>query len=59
LDQDFRLGSVTSEGVIAMEVDKAPNIDSADGTGLLGWCTTDSYNCLGGALGDIRTGDLP
>jgi hypothetical protein len=50
---------VTSQGVIAMEVDKARNKYSVERTGLLVGFMSDSYNCLGGAQGDICTGDLP
>jgi len=52
-------GSVTSEGVVAMEADKVLKNLGFDGTGVRVGVIADSYNRLGGAKDDILSGDLP
>jgi subtilisin family serine protease len=52
-------GKVTSEGVQALYADVASAKYSVNGTGLMIGVMSDSYNCLGGAENDTRSGDLP
>jgi len=50
-------GSVVSQGVAAMNVDRLPRPVNGDGTsvGIL----ADSFDCLGGGAQDLASGDLP
>src|SRR6185369_12845105 len=54
-------GAVNAQGGLAMEADRVratlPN--KYDGSGVRVGALSDSYNALGGAANDIRTGDLP
>lgn len=52
-------GSVTSEGVLAMEVDKVLENLGFDGSGITVGVLSDSFNAFGGAQADIASGDLP
>jgi len=52
-------GLVTSEGVLAMEVDKVLDDLGFNGTGVTVGVLSDSYDSLGGANNDILSGDLP
>jgi hypothetical protein len=52
-------GSVTSEGVFAMEVDKVLEKFGFKGFGVTVGVLSDSFNALGGAQDDIASGDLP
>lgn len=52
-------GSVTSEGVLAMEVDKVLEDLGFNGSGVKVGVLSDSFNYLGGADDDIASGDLP
>ena len=52
-------GSVTSEGVLAMEVDKVLENLGFNGSGVTVGVLSDSFNALGGAQDDIASGDLP
>jgi hypothetical protein len=54
-----RAGSVTSQGDAAMLADSARGSFGVDGTGIKVGTLSDSYNCLGGAAGDVASGDLP
>ena len=53
------VGSVHSQGDAAMGADKARTLFEVDGTGVTVGVVSDSYDCLGGATGDLATGDLP
>lgn len=52
-------GSVTSQGDPAMRTDLFRGATGFDGTGMTIGSLSDSYDCLGGAAGDVATGDLP
>jgi subtilisin family serine protease len=52
-----RAGSVVSQGVAAMQVDRLPRSDSGAATRV--GVIADSFDCLDGAAADTRTGDLP
>ena len=54
-----RAGSVTSEGDPAMLSDIARLFFGTKGRRITVGALSDSYDCLGGAAGDIATGDLP
>lgn len=58
-DASGRTGSVDSQGDAAMMADDARTLYSIDGTGITTGTLSDSYNCLGGAPGDVSTDDLP
>src|SRR5262249_4548614 len=51
-------GSVTSQGDAAMHADVARTSFGVDGTGVKVGVLSDSFNCLGGAAGDVASGDL-
>jgi len=51
-------GSVTSQGDAAMRADIARGSFGVDGTGIKVGVLSDSFNCLGGASGDVVSGDL-
>jgi Subtilase family len=53
------IGSVTSEGDLAMFSDLVRTKYAVNGSGLLIGVLSDSYNSLGGAASDIASGDLP
>jgi hypothetical protein len=53
------VGRVTSEGVVALRVDKARAKYNVNGTGILIGIIQDSFNCLNGAENDTLSGDLP
>jgi len=53
------VGAVTSQGDHAMRADIARQTFGLDGTGVKVGVISDSFNCLGGAAGDVATGDLP
>ncbi|GJL79850.1 MAG: hypothetical protein NPINA01_28390 [Nitrospinaceae bacterium] len=52
-------GSVTSQGDLSMRADIARTTFGVDGSGVTVGVLSDSYDCLGGAAGDISSGDLP
>jgi hypothetical protein len=52
-------GSVNSEGVAAMRVQRARKLFGVKGAGKRVGVLSDSYDCLGGAAADIASGDLP
>lgn len=52
-------GSVQSEGVKAMKADIVQSTYGLDGTGVKIGVLSDSFDALGGAAGDIASGDLP
>jgi hypothetical protein len=54
-----KIGSVTSEGDIAMLSNQVRSTYNVNGSGLLIGVMSDSYNCLNGASQDIGTNDLP
>ncbi len=54
-----RAGSVTSEGDPSMLSDIARLFFGTKGRRITVGTLSDSYDCLGGAAGDIATGDLP
>ena len=54
-----RTGSVTSQGDSALHGNAARATHGVDGTGLTVGVLSDSYDCLGGAAGDVASGDLP
>lgn len=54
-----RVGSVDSQGDAAMRSDGARITFGVDGTGVTVGTLSDSFNCLGGAAGDMASGDLP
>ena len=54
-----RAGAVTSEGDPAMFSDLARLFLGTKGRRITIGAMSDSYDCLGGAAGDIATGDLP
>jgi hypothetical protein len=51
-------GLVTSQGDKAMRADVARTTFGVDGTGLSVGVLSDSFNCRGGAAGDVTNGDL-
>jgi hypothetical protein len=53
------VGSVTSQGDKAQRSDIARATYSVNGTGITVGVLSDSYDNLGGAAGDVTTGDLP
>lgn len=52
-------GSVTSQGVTALQVDLARLLFKVDGKGVSVGVLSDSYNCRRGAAADVASGDLP
>ena len=52
-------GAVTSQGDAAMLSDDARSAYGVDGAGVTIGTLSDSYNCSGGAAGDVSSGDLP
>ena len=52
-------GAVTSQGDAAMLSDDARATFGVDGAGIIIGTLSDSYNCIGGAAGDVSSGDLP
>lgn len=53
------VGSTTSQGDIAMRADLARAAYNIDGSGIIIGTLSDTYDCLGGAAGDVASGDLP
>jgi hypothetical protein len=53
------IGSVTSEGDLAMFSNLVRTKYAVNGSGLLIGVMSDSYNCVGNAANDIASGDLP
>ncbi|NBC17151.1 MAG: T9SS type A sorting domain-containing protein [Bacteroidetes bacterium] len=53
------VGATTTQADEAMESDEARSNFSVDGSGTKGCAMSDSYDALGGASGDVSTGDLP
>jgi hypothetical protein len=53
------VGSVTSQGDVAMRADIARSTFGVDGTGVTVGALSDSFNCLGGAAAGVASGDLP
>jgi hypothetical protein len=53
------VGLTTSQGDAALRADLARAATGVDGSGILVGTLSDSYNCLGGAGGDVGSGDLP
>jgi hypothetical protein len=54
-----RVGSVTTQGDVAMRSDVARASFGVSGAGVKVGVLSDSFNCLGGAPVDVATGDLP
>jgi len=52
-------GTVTSQGDAAMLSDDARTAFGVDGAGITIGTLSDSYDCIGGAAGDVITDDLP
>ena len=52
-------GSVTSQGDIAQASDLGRAFQGLDGSGITVGVLSDSYDCLGGAVIDVASGDLP
>ena len=52
------VGSVTSQGDQAMRSNVARSTYGVDGSGVRVGVLSDSFNCLGGAVTDVATGDL-
>lgn len=52
-------GTVTSQGDAAVNADEARLLFGIDGTGITIGTLSDSYDCLGGAAGDVTANDLP
>lgn len=52
-------GNVDSQGDVAMGTDLLRAVQTVDGTGVLVGTMSDSFNCLGGAAGDVASNDLP
>ena len=53
------VGSITSQGDVALRADLARASYLVDGTGVTVGVISDSYDTLGGASADIASGDLP
>ncbi len=53
------VGLTTSQGDAAMKTDDVRTALGIDGSGVTVGTLSDSYDCLGGAAGDVGTGDLP
>jgi hypothetical protein len=53
-----QVGDVTSQGDAAMRADLARTAFGVDGTGVMVGTLSDSYNCLGGAVAGVASGDL-
>src|ERR1051325_2796069 len=53
-----RAGTVTSQGDASMHADIARSSFGVDGAGVKVGVLSDSFNCLGGAGGDVASGDL-
>jgi len=56
---NVRAGAVTSQGDIAQLSGDARMLYGIDGTGLTVGTLSDSFNCKGGAAGDVASDDLP
>lgn len=54
-----RAGKVDGQGDIAMKSDLARNTYGIDGRGITIGVLSDSFNCLDGAVDDVRNDDLP
>jgi len=52
-------GQCTSEGDAAMRSDVARDMFSVDGSGITVGTLSKTFDCLGGAAGDVASGDLP
>lgn len=52
-------GAATSQGDIALAADTARSEFSIDGSGVTVGVLSDSFDCLGGAFGDVASDDLP
>lgn len=52
-------GSVTSQGDVAQASDLARAFQGLDGNGITVGVLSDSYDCRGGAVIDVASGDLP
>jgi len=52
-------GQCTSQGDAAMRSDVARDMFGVDGSGIAVGTLSDSFDCLGGAAGDVASGDLP
>ena len=53
------VGNVDSQGDQAMGTDLLRAVLGVDGTGITVGTMSDSYDCLGGAAGDVTSNDLP
>lgn len=53
------VGLTTAQSDVAMEANLARTTYGVDGSGITIGTLSDSYNCLGGAAGDVASGDLP
>jgi hypothetical protein len=53
------VGSITSQGDVALRADLARSTYAVDGSGVTVGVISDSYDTLGGAAADIASGDLP
>lgn len=54
-----RVGSVASEGDASLRADASRAAFGVDGRGITVGVLSDSFDCLGGALDGVRSGDLP
>ena len=52
-------GATTSQGDVAQRSNAARSSFGVDGTGVTVGVLSDSYDCAGGAAGDVTSGDLP
>lgn len=55
----MKTGAVTSQGDAAQRSDLARASFGVDGTGITIGALSDSFDCQGGAAGDVASGDLP
>ncbi|MDP1804619.1 MAG: hypothetical protein Q8K72_05600, partial [Acidimicrobiales bacterium] len=53
------VGNVDSQGDAAMGTDLLRAVQGVDGTGVVVGTMSDSYDCMGGAAGDVASNDLP
>ena len=53
------VGNVDSQGDAAMGTDLLRTVQGVDGTGVVVGTMSDSYDCMGGAAGDVASNDLP
>jgi subtilisin family serine protease len=54
-----RAGSVQSQAAVVIGTDAASSTFGVSGSGITVGTLSDSFDCLGGAAGDVASGDLP